>query len=138
MNKISVLAEPPLEFAFQQKMSHPRDGLTLFGPFDSKGLDRPKQITYGIFGTSAGLELFKQFSAALNRPILTEPALDEVLWPHFSGFEELFHAAWPSEAEWEGEIDPIKLKTAIETGELHERVYSVVNLYLEAMQIARQ
>jgi len=138
MNKVTVLAEPPLEFAFQQRMHHPRDGLTLFGPFDSKDAERPRQITYAVFGTPAGIKMFKEFSAALNRPILTDPALDEVLWPHYSGFEELFHAAWPGEAEWYGEIDPEKLKTAIETGELHQRVYSVVNLYLESMQIARR
>jgi len=33
MNDLTSLSEPPLEFAFDQKMHHPRDGLTLFGPF---------------------------------------------------------------------------------------------------------
>jgi len=138
MNDLTSLSEPPLEFAFDQKMHHPRDGLTLFGPFESKSMDRPKQITYGVFGTPVGVKLFKDFSAALSRPILTEPDLDEVLWPHYSGFEELFHATWPTAAEWEGEIDPEKLRSAVDTRELHKRVFSVVNLYLEAMQIARR
>ena len=96
MNNLIALSEPPLEFALKQTMHHPRDGLTLFGPFESKGVDRPKQLTYGVFGTPVGVKLFKDFSAALSRPILTEPNLNEVLWPHYSGFEELFHATWPS------------------------------------------
>ena len=33
-NEIILLKEPLLKFAYEQMVEDPRDGLTLFGPFD--------------------------------------------------------------------------------------------------------
>ena len=138
MNKAPVFTEPGLEFALAQRLQHPRDGITLFGPFDSKGIDRPRHITYALFGTPDGIESFRTFSTTLNRPILTEERYDEILWSHFPGFEEAFHTVWSPEPAWQGEINPDTLSAATSIQEAHERVYSVVNLYLDAMRIAKQ
>ncbi len=138
MNKLAVFQEPGLEFGLGQRLQHPRDGITLFGPFDTKGIERPRHITYALFGSLAGVELFRAFSGRLNRPIATEGDYEEVLWPHFPGFEEAFQAVWAAEPVWVGLVDDNKLTAALDIEELHERVYTVVNLYLEAMKIAKQ
>src|SRR6266496_3555957 len=122
MNSGINFSEPHLEFALEQRTQHPRDGITLFGPFDSKGIERPQHITYGLFGTPDGIAAFRSFSAALNRPILTEQGFDEVLWPHFPGFEESFHTIWSAEPAWEDAIDPGKLISATQIADIHERV----------------
>src|SRR6266498_708729 len=138
MNNGINFSEPPLEFALEQRMQHPRDGITLFGPFESKGINRPQHIVYGLFGTPDGIRAFRSFSGALNRPILTEKEFDDVLWPHFPGFEESFHSIWSTEPAWEDAIDASELVSATQIAEMHQRVYSVVNLYLDKIQIAKR
>jgi hypothetical protein len=41
----------------------------------------------------------------MSRFIATESVLDEVLWPHWPGFEEAFHPVLPEEPAWVEEID---------------------------------
>lgn len=138
MNKFKVLEEPALEFWNGQRLHHPRDGLALFGPYDSRGIERPRQITYALFGTSAGVRLFQPFSAAMQRPIFTDADKDERLWAHYPGFEEAFHASLSNEPAWTGIVDEQKLAAAVSQNDEHERVYSVVNLYLDAMRVAKK
>lgn len=138
MNSVSVFAEPPLEFGCGQRLEHPRDGITLFGPVDSKGIERPRQITYGLFGTPSGVKSFREFSEAINRFIFTDTDFDDVLWPHFPGFEEAFHTEWCVEPAWEEVIDEGKLFAAAVHEDPYERVFSVVNLFLEAMNVAKK
>jgi len=118
-------------------MEHPRDGISLFGPYDSKGIEKPRHISYATFGTEYGLSQFRIFSGKLNRAIATDESLEETLWPHFPGFEEAFHAIWPQEESWFGLIDSQALSECCRVQDAHERVYKVVNLYLQAMQIAK-
>ena len=40
----------------------------------------------------------------MSRFIATESVLDEVLWPHWPGFEEAFHPVLPEEPAWVEEI----------------------------------
>lgn len=138
MNKACIFQEPNLVFGLNQQLAHPRDGITLFGPFDSKGIEKPRRINYAVFGTPDGIKNFRAFSSTLNRPISTEERYNEVLWPNFPGFEEAFQAVWSNESSWEGEIKPDQLNAATKIDEVHQRVFSVVNLYLEAMKIAKQ
>jgi hypothetical protein len=131
------MPEPDLEFNSGQCLVHPRDGLSLYGPYDSKGLEKPRHLNYATFGTKSGLQKFRTFSQKLRRPILTEDSLSSHLWPHFPGFEETFHAVWPEKEEWFGEIGEDKLSNACSLVDTFERVYSVVNLYLKEMRIAK-
>jgi hypothetical protein len=138
MNNLTVFSEPPLEFAGGQRLDHPRDGITLFGPVDSRGIERPRHITYGLFGTSKGIKSFREFSKAMNQFVRTDEDFDDVLWPHFPGFEEAFHAMWAAAPAWEQAIDDAKLFAAASHEDPYDRVFRVVNLFLEPIKAAKR
>ena len=119
--------EPQLEFASGQMLEHPRDGLTLFGPVDSKGIEKPSHLCYGVVGTKVGVRAFREFVRAANRPIPTDNDLDEVLWPHFPGFEEAFHAVLPTQPAWVEELDEAVVVNAANNRDDHQRVFGVVS-----------
>lgn len=130
--------ETPLQFGNGQLASHPCDGLTLFGPYDGRGVHRPRQLTYGVFGTPNGLAAFQAFSQRLRTPILSEGDYDPTLWPHFPGFEEAFQTTWDGIPACTEEIDPTALHNCATLGEPHERVYKTVGLYMEQLSAARR
>jgi hypothetical protein len=137
MNNVTVFDEPQLEFAHGGTLEHPRDGLTLFGPADSQGTEKPKKLGYGVVGTKNGMAAFREFAAAMARPILTDDYLSEVLWPHFPGFEEGFHTALPIEPAWAEELDALALKDAATERDDHKRVFGVTSLFLDRLKAAR-
>ena len=138
MNELTVFSEPQLEFACGERLEHPRDGLTLFGPVDSSGFEKPSHVCYATFGPKDGLLSLNEFIRTLNGPVNTEEDLDDVLWPHFPGFEEAFHATLPVTPAWSQEIDRTEIEKAVQNQDAHGRVFSVVSLYLDAMTAAKK
>jgi hypothetical protein len=138
MNSVIIFDEPRLEFASGELLEHPRDGLTLFGPVDSKGIEKPSHLCYGVVGTKTGIAAFKEFSKAVNRPIPTDSDMDEVLWPHFPGFEEAFHAVLPADPAWVAEVDELVIKNAVTNRDDHQRVFEVVSLFLSQIRAAKK
>jgi len=65
MNSVTIFDEPQLEFASGEMLEHPRDGLTLFGPVDSKGIEKPSHLCYGVVGTKSGVGAFREFVKAV-------------------------------------------------------------------------
>src|SRR5437660_5007118 len=89
--RAAVLPEPLLEFRYSQRVFDPRDGLSLFGPFDSDSPGSPKNISYGIVGTARGLAAFRDFSKFLLSPTVSAAATKNPrLWPAFPGFDVAF------------------------------------------------
>ena len=138
MNSVIIFDEPQLEFASGERLEHPRDGLTLFGPVDSKGVEKPSHLSYGVVGTKSGVAALRKFVKAVVRPISTDPELDDVLWPHFPGFEEAFHAVLPTEPVWVEELDELVLKNAATELDDHKRVFEVVSLFLSQVRAAKK
>lgn len=138
MNDVLFFNEPQLQFANGECMEHPRDGLTLFGPVDSKGIEKPGHISYGVFGTAGGVSKLREFVQMLRRPIETETNLDDVLWPHFPGFEEAFHATLQTCPDWIHEFDESELLKAATENDSHRRVFGVVTQFIDAMRAAKK
>lgn len=135
MNSLTVFPEPQLEFAGGGTLEHPRDGLTLFGPADAKA--GTPHLSYAIVGTHSGVAAFGEFTKALARPILTDAHLSDVLWPHFPGFEEAFHATLPAEPAWVEELDTLDLKNAATERDDHKRIFEVASRFLNRMKAAK-
>src|SRR3972149_4587130 len=83
-DQILILPEPLLEFRYGQSVVHPRDGLSIFGPFDADLPSHPASISYGLIGTSEGTRAFTRFAARITAPVLDEGKdLDRRLCPIF-------------------------------------------------------
>lgn len=137
-NNLKVFDEPKLEFSNGQLLEHPRDGLALFGPVDSNGSRTPRHIRYGIIGTPSGIASAKAFIASLSRPVLTEDDLDVVLWPHFPGFEEAFHAILPAEPAWQESLDEAQLEQLVRKADQHARVFDIADVFMNAIRRAKR
>lgn len=138
MSKVVIFDEPQLEFAEGGKTGHPCDGLALFGPADSKGIEKISALHYGVIGTKNGIASFREFVKAIHRPVLTENHLSDALWPHFPGFEEAFHALLPFEPDSMGELDALALKDTATERDDHKRVFEVTSLFFEKMATAKK
>jgi len=130
----TILPEPELEFALEQRYKHPAIGLELFGPFESTGIEKPKRIEYALLGSKNGIASFEAFAARINSFIGSPEGKSSALWPEFPGVEEALQATLPLITPFKQEIPPSAIERAAAQADDHERVYQVTNLYLEALK----
>ena len=133
---VIVFREPELEFRFNQRLKDPRDGLSLFGPYDADKPSRPGTLSYVTLGTLEGIDAFSSWSSIMNSPAIDAPSGNQRLWPPFPGFEAAFCADLPTEPVWQYQIDKDKLIEASRHPEAHERAFKVVEMYLEGFKRA--
>lgn len=140
-DRVRILPEPSLEFRHHQTAAHPRDGLSIFGPFDADLPSHPANISYGLVGTRDGIKVFREFAARIVAPVLDEGKdLDRRLWPLFPGFEAAFTAHWPAGPTSECVIDPDALQRAVMNKDANLRAGTVVDAYLQGIEriVARE
>src|SRR6516225_171557 len=85
------IREPRLEFASGQQLEDPRDGLTMFGPYD-RGQGGAYGIRAGVIGTKQGIGRFEKWVNSIQRAVGLQDALR--FRPPFPGFEAAFQIAW--------------------------------------------
>ncbi|MGI8961418.1 MAG: hypothetical protein ACR2IV_16985 [Bryobacteraceae bacterium] len=83
------IAEPRLQFDFDQYLEDPRDGLTLFGPLQR---GRPYGIRVGAIGTRSGLSLLCKWIKRIEGPVSSYG--EELRRPPFPGFQAAFRVPW--------------------------------------------
>lgn len=129
MNDIfHFLGEPLLEFGLGQTAEDPHDGLALFGPAEPRA-QLPDNI---VIGTPQGIELWREWCAALNAPAACIDPTRHRAWPPFPGFDVAFGARWPSPAR-SFSVDAARLSEASRKADRYERAYAVANLYIETV-----
>ena len=69
-NSAIIFNEPELEFRYGQRVKDPKDGLALFGPFDSDLSSRPGSLNHILLGTQEGIVQFKAWSDSMHRPAI--------------------------------------------------------------------
>lgn len=126
---MNYLPEPRLLFGHNQLTEDPRDGLTLYGPYESSSKG---SIQVGVIGSPRGLELYSKFVERLQSPLYS-PAKEVTQRPHFPGFENVFGVRWPSNPTASVLLKQEEVAKALETSNLKERTYAVVNIYLEKL-----
>lgn len=132
---VTILPEPPLGFRYGQAMAHPRDGLSVFGPFDTDLPSHPTSISYGLVGMPSGIDAFGRFAARIEAAVLDEGEdLDPRLWPIFPGFEAAFGARWPSRATSQYALDESDMLTAVVDKDANQRAGRIVDTYLEGIR----
>ncbi|MCY3553614.1 MAG: hypothetical protein OXH39_24430 [Candidatus Poribacteria bacterium] len=133
-----VFDEPELEFRYGQRTADPRDGLALFGPYDADLPSRPGRLSYILIGTDKGITTFKKWADAMNRPAIFAPNGNQRLWPPFPGFEAAFCSPWSSKPVRSYQIDRDRLIEISRYSDKYERVFGVVDHYLEQLRKTRK
>jgi len=118
--------EPKLQFRFNQRMEHPKDGLFLFGPYDTKNAGN---IRAGVIGTKDGIQKLENWVKKIQSYI--EPASSKPNHTAFPGFEAAFGVKWDSKPWAKIQIDETKLRSAITLANRHEAIYSTVQLFVK-------
>lgn len=128
-NKIQYLFEPELKFAYGQNVIDPRDGLTLFGPYD-KGMIA--DFSVGLIGTANGISKCKKWLVKLHQPVF-HPVRD-IAKPFFPGFEATYSISINMQSMPTLEIDETTLETFYKYSDNHIRVSEIVDLYVDKLK----
>jgi len=128
MPKLKHISEPFLLFNYNQKVVDPRDGLSLFGPFNK---DKMNNFSVGIIGTSDGIRRMKNWINKFIKPIF--PIKKDVAKPLYPGFESIFGVSINDNSTIEIEVDEEKLKLFYRYSDKHVRVASMVDLYVNSL-----
>lgn len=120
------LGEPSLQFGHGQIAEDPHDGLALFGPAEQ----RPAMPDHIVIGTSEGIQLWKDWNAALNAPAACVDPARHRAWPPFPGFDVAFGSKWPHPLRSYA-VDPRELSDASRRTDKFDRVFAVANLYID-------
>jgi len=136
--KLVPLPEPSLEFRYGQRVRDPRDGLALFGPADADLPGSPKSISYGLVGTTKGVNSFREFTKFLRFPTISPGAFKNPrLWPPFPGFDIAFDCKFPEREVRVFELDEKTLIQSSRINDANQRAYSVVEHYLTGIKNLR-
>jgi hypothetical protein len=95
--------EPKLAFGYDQISEDPRDGLSLFGPYEKSD---SHSVQAGVIGTPTGIENYAEFVKRLDKPIIST----NVQRPSYLGFESIFGIKWPGKPVIESVIDDTVLE----------------------------
>lgn len=129
--ELQLLAEPQLEFAYDQCEEHPKDGLYLYGPPDSPSAK--SVLRYAVIGTSGGIKLFDAWQRQI-RGYIPPYKPDVAHHAAFPGFQAAFGMAWPDQPVATVALDGSKLDAVIRIGNRHEAIKKCVDLYADAIQ----
>src|SRR5690554_2026656 len=84
--EIIHLPEQKLSFGYNQKITDPRDGLTLFGPYSKKKISG--QINVGIIGPEKLREKLVEFLIKIHSPVKSDT--NDTARPDFPGLNATF------------------------------------------------
>ncbi len=125
--------EPRLKFAYGQFAEDPRDGLSLFGPFD-KG--QVSNFSIGIIGTPEGRVRAKKWLIRTKKPIF-HPTVD-IAKPFFPGFEATFDISFNTDNFVDIDVPHSALEVYYKYSDNHQRVSSLVDLYVDALLVHKR
>lgn len=127
-NEIEYINEPELTFFYNQKVVDPRDGLTLFGPFNKNSINN---FSAGIIGSRTGVSRMKNWLGSFMRPM--QPKKKDIGKPFYPGFEEAFGINLNFNSIIELRIDENKLSEYYRYSDPHVRVAHMVDLYVDRL-----
>lgn len=136
-----IITEPLLAFGGRHEHVDPKIGLGLYGPYSLTGQTRPTltNMIVGLVGPSSMLADAQQWLQACTGA-LTNEGDQPFLYPHFPGLNN----SHPFQCElmygdtWRESISTRNLSEALALPNYYERVKSVVNLYVRAIEVLAQ
>lgn len=128
--KLEYLREPLLQFAYSQNVVDPRDGLTLYGPFD-KGM--VTDFSVGIIGTKDGIRKCINWIHKIQKPVF-HPNRD-IAKPFFPGFNQAFSTSINLNYIPTIEVASSALDNLLKFSDNYIRVAEIVDLYVEQLKL---
>lgn len=128
--ELKHIKEPLLEFDFNQKLEHPKDGLFLYGPLKEKHRENRKELRYGLVGTQEGIQYFLNWVEKIQGYI--PPFKPNI--PHhtaFPGFEAAFKTHWSEKPVAQKIISKDSIIEKLKLSDKHDAVYQTVSLYAD-------
>lgn len=137
MENLIRISEPTLRFGFQQGMEDPRDGLTLFGPYDG---GQVYGIRAGVIGTKQGLQRFRNWVERIQSPIydLDKDGNPQMNRPFFPGVGAAFNVKWSSDPVLTIVIPDGEIEKHVYLDDNFKRVYETVEIYSERILKAKR
>ena len=139
MSTLIHLEEPTLRFSHKQDLPHPKDGLTLFGPYT----ETPGSLRFGVIGTKKGIQLFNQWAGRILKyipaykgsrfRIKRDSEHNKLAHQYYPGFQAVFKILWNSEPEIVSEIPDCTLVDALKVHDRNTRVAKVVKVYAKRL-----
>ncbi len=139
MRDVFHLPEPHLRFGHGQTLEHPKDGLTLFGPYTRKA----GSVRFGVIGTQMGLAFFDRWSANINRFLPAyegsrftrkkDAKFGKLTHQFYPGFETVFGITWHQQPEVRCVISDETLENALRVHDLHTRISRTVKVYAKRL-----
>lgn len=127
---LTLLDEPKLTFGFGQQLTHPKDGLLLYGPYYNPHAEG--KIRIGLISTKEGASRYQRWVRQLSKVIHPAKAGD----PNhtvFPGFQATFEAEWPEIPTANLVVDADELHRAICMEDRHQAIHKAVSLYANAI-----
>lgn len=128
MRELRHINEPFLLFNYNQKVTDPRDGLTLFGPYTKNKINN---FSIGLIGTTYGIVKMKKWIEKFLKPMI--PLKKDYAKPFYPGFESIFGVTINLNSTIEIAIDEAKLKEYYRYSDAHVRVANLVDLYVDSL-----
>lgn len=126
MKKLLHLAEPTLLFSHGQSCEDPRDGLSLFGPFDPTP---PYGVRYGVIGTKDGIRRFRAWVEKVQRPIVDSENTRGR--PPFPGFEAAFGIPFSPKPLVSVVFEESELMKHVLIGDRFKRTYETAGFFTD-------
>ena len=127
--KLIHIPEPKLTFGYNQKLSDPRDGITLFGPFTRSKL--VGQVNIGIIGPHEQRSYVRTYLQKIHQPVFS--ANPDVARPYFPGLEAAFGIHLNFGAIKEIDIPREDIDKYLKYSDGHQRVFHLSNLYSDKL-----
>ncbi|MDD5451343.1 MAG: hypothetical protein PHT49_05555 [Desulfovibrionales bacterium] len=122
------IAEPRLTFGFGQKLTDPRDGIMLFGPYTREKIRG--QLNVGIIGPHSCRAFLKSYLRRLHKPIYGD---GEVARPFFPGLEAAYGVSVNFANLPELDVPQDKIAEFLRYTDGHQRVHNLSNLYTDRL-----
>jgi hypothetical protein len=119
------LAEPNLTFGYNQKLTDPRDGITLFGPFSRDKITG--QINIGIIGPKEQREFVINFLQRIHKPVFSNAP--DLARPYFPGLQAAFGVHINFKSIQEINVERADIDIFLNYSDSYQRVYNLTELY---------
>jgi|ERR1035437_8912664 hypothetical protein len=128
--KLIFLPEPKLTFGYNQKLTDPRDGITLFGPFSRETI--LGQINIGIIGPIEQRKYVLDYLKKIHKPVYsTNP---DIARPYFPGLEAAFGIYVNFKNIQEIEIERSEIDKYLAYSDSYQRVFNLSDLYAKKLK----